>query len=111
MDNADSVFKGIVDECHEDYVGLWVVVKDVRSAIPDPQANIVDLTLSLIKRLLLEGDIVAGNFNTEVDNDFHEWELPLDELIGRIRREWKELGRDPNIGEIVWFTASEDKTH
>jgi hypothetical protein len=109
MSNVDSVFKGIVDECREDYVGLWVVVKDVRRAIPDPPTNIVDTTLALIKRLLLEGDIIAGNFNTDIDNDFHEWKMPIDEIIAKIRREWEELGQDPTGGDIVWFTTSDRK--
>jgi hypothetical protein len=32
--------------------------------------------------------------------------MPPQEVIARIEAEWTGLGRDPNIGQIVWFTAA-----
>jgi hypothetical protein len=29
----------------------------------------------------------------------------LDESLARIDREWAALGREPNLGDIVWFVA------
>lgn len=109
METADSIFKDVVDECHEDHVGLWVIVKDVRRAFPE-QADVFDVTLSLVKRLLLEGDVIAGHFRKigEKEWKFDQWEMPVDEIIDKIGREWRCLGRDPDVSEVVWFTAKED---
>lgn len=103
MSNADSVFKSVVDECQEDYVGLWSVIREVRGTLVE-RAFVVEATLSLIKRLLLEGDLVAGTFDMDIDNDFHQWNMPVEDIINKIKRDWAELGHDPTLGDVVWFT-------
>jgi hypothetical protein len=105
MSNADSVLQSILDECHEDYVGLWSVIREVRAAVAD-ESILVQATLSLIKRLLLEGDVVAGQFHL---NEFQPWEIPVEDIIGRIKHEWTKLGHEPTGGDVVWFTAKENK--
>lgn len=108
MNDADSLYKAIVSECREDHVGLWAIVKDVRRAIPE-QDNVFDSTLSLIRRLLVESDVVAGQFRKIGDQkwEFEQWEMPVDKIIGKIGSEWQSLGRDPDISEVVWFTAKQ----
>ena len=36
---------------------------------------------------------------------FDRWDLSVQETMDRITHELDELGREPEIGEIVWFTA------
>jgi hypothetical protein len=36
---------------------------------------------------------------------FVPWILPAEAAIGRIAVEWSALGREPDIGEIAWFTS------
>lgn len=36
------------------------------------------------------------------DGGFEPWPLHPEEAVARIEEEWKGLGRDPDIGEIVW---------
>jgi hypothetical protein len=31
--------------------------------------------------------------------------LPPDQAVSRIEKEWSALGREPNIGEVAWFTS------
>ena len=33
--------------------------------------------------------------------------MGLKEVIAKIEAEWKELGHDPDIGEIAWFTSEQ----
>lgn len=103
MSDIDSVLKRIVLECREDYVGLWSVIREVRSALGG-RSSVVEGTLSLIRRLLVEGDVVAGQFHR---NEFHEWGMPVEDIIAKIEREWAQLGHEPTGGDVVWFTASE----
>ena len=35
------------------------------------------------------------------DGGFEPWERPGD--VGRVLAEWRELGRDPNMGDICWI--------
>ncbi len=106
MSNADSVLQTLVEECHDDYVGLWSVTREVRATLPDESA-VVETTLALIKRLLLEADVVAGQFDL---NEFKPWRMPVDAIVARIQREWADLGHEPTGGDVVWFTATENVT-
>jgi hypothetical protein len=103
---VDRIFEGIVKECSEDHVGLWVIVWELKNAGVIAESEIFETTLAIVKRLLADGKIVAGNFNTDIDDDFHQWKMPVEEIVARIKSEWSELGRDPNLGEIVWFTSA-----
>jgi len=104
MNNADSLFMSIAEECREDYVGLWSVLTEVRGTVSD-KSLAIEATLHLIKRLLLEADVVAGQFHS---GKFKRWEMPVDAIIAKIQRQWAELGRDPGLGDVVWFTAQEE---
>lgn len=66
-------------------------------------SRIIEITLALLTQLLEEGGIIAGQF---VDRKFHAWEVPPQEVIAKIGREWANLGRDPDIGEIAWFVSA-----
>ena len=89
-------------ECREDYVGLWSVMRRIKeSDLPDG-ANVMEETLSLIAPLISGGSVVVGQFE---DGKFREWLMMPEEILGRIRRDWLALGRDPDIGDIVWLVA------
>jgi hypothetical protein len=104
MSSADPVLQSIVDECREDYVGLWSVIREVRATLPD-ESTVVEATLALVKRMLLEWDVVAGQFHL---NEFQPWEMPVEAIMARIKREWAGLGHEPTGGDVVWFTAKEN---
>ena len=36
-------------------------------------------------------------------NGFEIWQMRPEDVSARIESEWKHLGRDPTLGEIVWF--------
>jgi hypothetical protein len=102
MINLDLVTKNFLDESKEDYVGLWSIVRRIRDANTD-NSDVIATTLDLLRTLLDEQKIVAGNFQN--GTNFNMWNISTNEIISKIAGEWKSLGRDPNIGEIVWFTS------
>ncbi|MEA5471832.1 hypothetical protein [Spirulina sp. 06S082] len=61
--------------------------------------------MSLIKKTLDNGLIQAGTFSEE--REFQIWDLSTKKILARIEREWDNLGREPNPGEIVWFITTE----
>jgi len=104
--SIEQISKEFLSECHDDYVGLWSLIWSIKNEMGEtnPQ-NIRALTISLVTELLQQGLIEAGMPNSK--GEFEGWQETPDEIIKRIEREWDQLGREPNIGEIVWFTASE----
>ena len=92
------------EECVDDYVGLWSIVRDVSTALPNSTpTEIMSFTMALLDQLLCQRRVVAGDFAQ--DGTFHPWNLSTAEIIGKVKREWERLGRHPDIGEVAWFTV------
>ena len=86
----------------QDWIGLWAIVWELRQSLPKaPAGEIRTLTVELVQQLLTEGFAVAG-----VENEvFVRWpdQTPAS-VARRILEAWRALGRDPDIGEIAWFS-------
>lgn len=98
-----DLLERILTECEEDYVGLWSIYRRVRDAgwSSDPRSS----TLALLQFLLISGIVEAGA--PDASGCFHPWQLGPDDAVRRIELEWTQLGREPDIGDIVWFTSRE----
>jgi hypothetical protein len=100
-----ALLDDILDECEDDHVGLWSVVKEVRNVMGRAHsARRKAVTLELL-RFLLTRHLIEAGFPTPDGKGFDPWTLSPDETIDKIAKEWGKLGRDPSGGEIVWFTA------
>jgi hypothetical protein len=96
-----SAAKEIRDECGRDYVGLWWLPGTILQHIPDStEAERKQLSLEIVEALLADPKITVGQFRDRV---FQPWSLQPAEAYNRISREWCDLGREPNLGEICWF--------
>jgi len=103
MSSQFSITEQIIAECRDDYVGLWSIVRRIRNAGMSENVKAIETTLALLTELLTQRRIIVGQF---VDHEFREWKMNPEEVVVKIQREWTELGRDPNIGEIAWFVAA-----
>jgi len=117
MVDLERVKRGVLKEGTEDYVGLWMIIWQIRYILngggyPSQREDRADplqvrrLTLALVQELLEQGLVEAGA-PTPDGKGFKPWPLEPHEVVGRIQSEWDTLGREPNIGEIVWFTDTE----
>ncbi len=107
----EDIHKKLLADCAYDDMGLWVVVSYVSDdAFSDDSMPewVRQKTLEVIRFLLQKGLIEAGNFEHEDSGGyrFQPMLLPVDKVINYIEREWDELGRAPNIGDICWFRAT-----
>lgn len=90
-------------------VGLWSLVERIRRAGATDDSNILKTTLDFELPFLSEGAVIAGQFvrddefhATPFDGyEFHQWTMPPRQAIAKIEAERRELGRDPNIGEMA----------
>ena len=100
-----KLIQNIIAECQVDYDGLWRIIKHVKEdGIATQPAEVRKATYDIIRTMLNEGEIVAMNYS---DNHYHVWNLSTDAVIARIDKEWQQLGKEQNIGDIVWFTSKE----
>lgn len=90
-------------EAQEDYVGLWRLTSSLREryGISDPN-EVRQLTLQLVRELLAAG-MEAVDLPSEGSGCTPWPDQNHNHVLERIEREWYALGREPNIGDIVWF--------
>ncbi len=99
-----DLLESILAECDEDYVGLWSIYRRMKEA---RFADSKQSTLNLVGFLLSTGAIEAGLPDRQ--GVFHRWNKSSDEVVRQIDQEWSSLGREPDIGDIVWFTTPPDE--
>lgn len=104
----EEVLESLVEECQEDHVGLWRIVNAVRLDLGSSNPGETrTMTLRLIRSLLYERGMQVGHPASD-GRHFVAWDLPADQALSRIEKEWSALGRDPNIGEVAWFTSAQE---
>jgi hypothetical protein len=103
----EDVLENLSEECRTDHVGLWEIVDAVRSDLGSTNTSeIRALTLDLGRRLLFERGMQVGHPAPD-GRHFVPWDLPPDQAVSRIEQEWSALGREPNIGDLAWFTSAD----
>jgi hypothetical protein len=100
-----SLRRHVLNECRNDDVSLWSVIWTATYLMPEADDDTRrQLSLDVIQELLQDGLIVAGIPKPD-GQGFDRWDLSVPETMDRITRELAELGREPDVGEIVWFTT------
>jgi hypothetical protein len=92
----------ILGLCHDDFAGLWLLLGEARDLAQDMSDG---QFLGLLRELLESRLVVAGHPSKD-GATFIPWASTPEDTISRISREWLALQRDPNIGEIAWFTTT-----
>jgi len=102
MNPLDQIKRDFLAECAEDFVGLWSLLRTVNFTIPNlTPIEAQSITLRFLEDLLRAEAIVVLQIS---NSRLEAWNLPPASAIKRIKDEWDALGRDPDIGEIAWFT-------
>jgi hypothetical protein len=92
--------------CVEDWTSLSFIADFVREFYRYKDLGLIKkTTLEIIKNLLEEGLVKAGDLSK--DNIFTAWNLPIDDILKRIRLEWDDLGRKLYMYELVWLEITE----
>lgn len=108
MDELEQIKRRKIDECHEDFVGIWELVLALDNAFPGQldDDEVREMALRIIHEMLSEEKgIRAGDMMREYPH-FIPWDLPPDEAIARIEERWKRMGgRAPGLFEIVALTV------
>lgn len=126
MNSYQEIKQDLIEECQEDFVGLWEIINKMKRGYPEATSEEIRKKSMQLVRDLLEEGIRAGYFSgkrvhkTELDSNeiyvrdirdrdyyflFEFWDMKIEDIIKRIEREWDELGREPDIEDIVEFIA------
>jgi len=101
----DFIIEGIEDE-----VGLWQIIRRVKQGLKETEhKQVKSLTLSQIRDVLETKLMQIGMFeHTSTQTlDFQIWSMDIDNIVLRIEKEWADLGREPNIGDIAWLITTD----
>lgn len=95
--------------CSDDYTGLENALRDVEVAYsPVDPVEARAYTLELLRGLLEAGYIQAGDLPGR-EEQWKPWDLNVDEILGRINREWDKLGREhEDLIDVVWFLSTSE---
>lgn len=91
----------------EDHIGLWEFVAAITREIPSGDETAVKRGVITMAEDLLERGLMVAGFPDE-RGDFDAVGEDATGVASRIDREWDELGRPPDIGEVIWFDLTED---
>ena len=105
--------KTILVTCSDGDVGLWEIIWKIHGG---PYASGATLpeeirrsTIRIVGDLLSENLIQAGFPQVQRDGTviFQPLSRSTAETVTYIEKEWDNLGRTPNIGDIVWFKVTD----
>ena len=97
---------GILAYCIEDWTSLYFISSFVRQYYHYNDQELIKMkSFTIIKKLLDEDLIKAGDLTN--DNKFVLWNMSPEEVLGKIKYEWDNLGRELYMYEIVWFDITE----
>ena len=104
--------KELLAYCCEDDMGIWVIIHSVFGDgypnLPKLPEWVQEKTLQTITSLLFKELVIIGHF-VEKENAiiFVPFDGIVTEIVEKIKCEWNELDRNPSLGDICWFRASE----
>lgn len=107
MLTRDQLLESLREECKDDHVGLWRVVRAVREDLGVSRDSEVRRETGQVLRSLLNQQGMRVGRPTPDGRGFLAWQLPPEEAVQRILSEWDALGHDPDIGDVAWLTAEE----
>ncbi len=107
MTAHDEVVRGLkeaaLQRVSDDFLGLWEIPSLIQVLYADtPPTERKALTIQIVDDLLKAGLIRAGELD-DTGRRFVPSDLSREQVIKLIRDSWTNLGRDPNIGEVIWF--------
>jgi hypothetical protein len=102
MGAVDEILRGCLAEATRDFIGIWEIIADIKAfPLDELQGSIKDRTMFIVN-ILLDSGFVAVDLSCS--RGCAVWpDQSRDYVNRRIETEWCRLGREPNIGEVVYF--------
>jgi len=103
MNITKQFLEELIEEAKADEVGLWFIIERVRNELGITQSEMLKaVTLNCVYKILASGAVVACYYKHD-GSGVEVWNMEPELVVSRIDAAWTDLGREPNIGEIVIF--------
>lgn len=105
MDKLNECVEEVVIRAESDWIDAAEVVHvaiSVGGAFSDE--DVMRLSLAIVEVLLRDELAVVGDVT--VQDGFVRWQMTSKDALDRIAREWADLNRSPNLGELFWLLAT-----
>ncbi|PPK71143.1 hypothetical protein V5P93_003006 [Actinokineospora auranticolor] len=97
-----SVVVDISRELEDDHVELWKLPKNLRAVLPSADDDQIQGITRAMLIALLDSNVVLGDLSGKTGL-FEPWPEPV-ASIDIAMAMWRDLGRDPNIGDVAWLS-------
>lgn len=99
--NLQDLLTHVRNEAKVDHIQLWELVVSIRRRFPQlDRTAVMNKTLDFV-RIMLEDGFVPGR---SLGRDFEPWpEKDVEDVMSKVEERWRALGRDPELGDVVWF--------
>ena len=99
----DEIVHDFVNEARLDYVGFWEITGRVQHRFKlSDRSKVREAVMQIVSGLLSAGLEAVDLASSGAGCIRWENQAPA-HILDRISSEWNKLGRDPTIGDIVWF--------
>jgi hypothetical protein len=103
---ADRLKRELILSAEEDYVDLSTYARIVEEVLGfRAPEDIYRTTMGTVYELLSDRFVTAGV--PTPDGGFEPWTGGIVNSMSRMQSGWQALGRIPELGELVWFDATE----
>ncbi|SRR6266567_5505546 len=107
MSLVDELVQGWAEEVAGDHIAPWHIAKALRRRMPGATDDEIRSEALLVARgLLHDPSIEISTFDATDPRYGGPWQGSRDEVVDRLEREWRSLGRDPEPGEIGYIHQS-----
>jgi hypothetical protein len=100
----DELRLDLLRRASDDVVGLWEVWRVVKRLHPSPVEVQRREALCALKDLLDGGLIKAGQYSPP--KGWVWWDIPPQEIVTKIDRDWRALGGEPTLGDVASFKST-----
>src|SRR5262245_5940211 len=107
MDKIVEAKIDFLELCDDDLTGIWAAIDEIRDRYPNISDDMLkSLSLQVVGDLLAAGLIEAG-YPKDSFADFQPLaDQTPENVVRQLQREWDELGREPSIGDGLWFVST-----
>ncbi|MCP2273717.1 hypothetical protein LV75_006248 [Actinokineospora diospyrosa] len=101
---AIEVAEALSRELDDDYVEFWSLLWHLRRALPEADDELLQAVARPILVALTGSGVVLGDLNGDTGT-FLPWGN-ASTAVDTAMAMWRELGRDPNMGDIGWLART-----
>lgn len=100
----DALRLDLLRRASDDVVGLWEVWRVAKRLRPSPVEVQKREALSALEDLLNGRLIRAGQYSPS--KGWVWWDIPTEEIMTKIERDWQALPGEPTLGDVASFTST-----